>query len=49
MFHNTFVSYLPVTTRGVKLKISEFIISGKLPWDIIIINFPIPSLKFYLF
>lgn len=45
MFHNVFVSFFSVTTRGVKLKISKVIISGKRLWDMIIIDFPIPSLK----
>lgn len=45
MFHNVLASFLSVTTRGVKFKISEVIRSGKLPWDIIIIDFLIPPLK----
>lgn len=45
MFCDALASFLSVTTRGVKLKISEVRISGKLLWDIIIIGFPILSLK----
>lgn len=40
-----FVSLPPVTSRGVKLKISELLEFGKLPWDRILIDSPSPSLK----
>lgn len=48
VFRNASVSLPSVTTRGVKLKISELIASGKLPWDRILIDFPHTSLNILL-
>lgn len=40
MFRDALASFLSVTTRGIKLKISEVIVSGTLLGDVIIIGFP---------
>lgn len=40
MFHDALASFFSVTTRGIKLKISEVIVSGTLLGDVIIIGFP---------